>query len=306
LLYSPGHGDTAQQGTVWVEDLASHGYVVIAFASTYEAVGVEFPSNRLELECKNNPRRQSELVDCNAMLDETYRELKLRRMDAQFIVDKLSAFAASNSNPDAEQRELPDGLRASLDMEKIGIFGHSLGGALAPYALADDPRVDAGINLDGGSMLETRFAAPPDDLTPDEKIAYTASVLDEFETLGAGVGDKPFMIMGNQHHGAPTEGNDAAFYGKITGFKRFVQLAGSEHGTFTDSMWLYPQLATAGLIPWSGAAVTVEHAVGTILQDRAIAINRAYIRSFFDRSLKGIDDHLMDGESPQYPEVKLF
>jgi hypothetical protein len=33
-----------EQGTALAEDLASHGYIVVTFGSTYEAFGVEFPA----------------------------------------------------------------------------------------------------------------------------------------------------------------------------------------------------------------------------------------------------------------------
>jgi hypothetical protein len=68
-------------------------------------------------------------------------------------------------------------------------------------------------------------------------------------------------------------------------------------------------LAAAGLIPWTIQAdgrQSVEGAVGTIDPDHAIALNRAYIRAFFDRTLKGIDNHLLDGPSAAYPEVTVY
>jgi hypothetical protein len=33
------------------------------------------------------------------------------------------------------------------------------------------------------------------------------------------------------------------------------------------------------------------------------AAQRAYVTSFFDRWLRGRDDHLLDGPSPRYPDV---
>ncbi len=39
---------------------------------------------------------------------------------------------------------------------------------------------------------------------------------------------------------------------------------------------------------------------------RVIQIMRAYLRSFFNKFLLGADDHLLDGLSPDYPEVMQF
>ena len=118
------------------------------------------------------------------------------------------------------------------------------------------------------------------------------------------------MVVGAETHQKPDETNvkDYAFYGRLTGFKRFVQVAGTQHGSFTDSMWLYPQLGAAGLIPWSSLpnVPSVQHAVGTIDMNRGVLITRTYVRSFFDRSLKDQDDHLLDGDSVDYPEIKVY
>jgi hypothetical protein len=37
--------------------------------------------------------------------------------------------------------------------------------------------------------------------------------------------------------------------------------------------------------------------------DRAVTAVRAHVVSFFDRWLRGHDDHLLDGPSPHYPEI---
>lgn len=47
----------------------------------------------------------------------------------------------------------------------------------------------------------------------------------------------------------------------------------------------------------------VERKIGTVEPERAVAAQRAYVTSFFDRWLRGRDDHLLDGPSPGYPEV---
>lgn len=47
----------------------------------------------------------------------------------------------------------------------------------------------------------------------------------------------------------------------------------------------------------------VEEVVGTVTPTRAVAAVRAHVGSFFDRWLRGRDDHLLDGPSPEYPEI---
>lgn len=47
VLYSPGLGGQRAMGTVLVQDLASHGYVVVTMDHTFETT-VEFPGGRIE------------------------------------------------------------------------------------------------------------------------------------------------------------------------------------------------------------------------------------------------------------------
>ena len=77
-------------------------------------------------------------------------------------------------------------------------------------------------------------------------------------------------------------------------------MVGTTHGSYTDDEWLINELAEAGIVPSAAGWV------GTIQQDRAVAIERAYIRSFFDLWLKNTDDDLLSGPSAQYPEVKFY
>jgi hypothetical protein len=319
VLFTPAHEDMREQGTALAEDLASHGYIVVTFGSTYEAFGVEFPGGRVELECGRNPR--PELADCSSMQQLASKELKLRRMDAQFVIDQLEALARSGVNPDVEQRALPPGLHASLNLNKIGIYGHSLGGAVATHAMANDPRFIAGLNLDGGidGLLEDfDTPPPPPGSSPEEQRAYEEAALAAVASLATRLseGNRAFMNLMNPNTVPPVEdphliggGRAYTFHKNLSGFKAFVQVAHTAHGSFTDAMWMYPQLATAGLIPWTippDGRQSVESAVGTINSEHAIALNRAYIHAFFDRTLKGIDNHLLDGPSAEYPEVTIY
>jgi Platelet-activating factor acetylhydrolase, isoform II len=318
VLFTPARGDIREQGTALAEDLASHGYIVVTFGSTYEAFGVEFPGGRIELECERNPR--PELVDCSSMQQPPPKELKLRRMDAQFVLNQLETLARWGVTPDLDQHALPPGLHASLNLDKIGIFGHSLGGAVATHAMANDRRFDAGLNLDGGidSILEDFNTQPPPGLSPEEQQAFEESALAAIASLATRLseGGRPFMNMMTPATAPPVEdphliggGRAFTFHRNLSGFKPFLQVAGTAHGSFTDAMWMYPQLAAAGLIPWMttpDGRQSVEGAVGTIDSEHAIALNRAYIRAFFDRTLKGIDNHLLDRASAEYPEVTIY
>jgi hypothetical protein len=90
----------------------------------------------------------------------------------------------------------------------------------------------------------------------------------------------------------------AAFWQHQRGWRADVTLLNSEHGSFTDAEALLPQLA--GRVP----DATLVKAIGTADPQRAragVCADRAVVASFFDRFLKGHDDHLLDGGQTGYP-----
>jgi hypothetical protein len=281
VLFSPGYSYDREMGSTLVEDLASHGYVVITASYTYEAWEVEFPGGRVE-RGRHDPG--------NDLTLDPHIAITIRLADTRFILDQLAALEAGH-NPDAERRPLPGGLHGCLDLARVGMFGHSLGGATTAQAIAHDNRVIAGVNLDG-SFIPDLSPLPP--TTPEQ--------LDQALLQLAGlIGTQPFMIMADGGLGPDDFGNlTSTVWRHLQGWRRFVSLVGSTHGSYTDHETLLNQLAAAGRIksaaPW----------VGTIPVDRAVAAERAYVRAFFDRCLRRRDCHLLDGPSAEYPEARFY
>ncbi|WP_242705019.1 hypothetical protein [Streptomyces griseocarneus] len=107
-----------------------------------------------------------------------------------------------------------------------------------------------------------------------------------------------------------TDAEDSGEYGRqpswkalwqhARGWRGDVTLTGSQHGSYTDASPLLPQLARQGAVPWE----TVRKDIGTVPAQRATAATRAYVASFLDRFLRGTDDHLLDGPSARFPEMR--
>ena len=75
----------------------------------------------------------------------------------------------------------------------------------------------------------------------------------------------------------------------LTGWKRWLLVAGAIHASFTDLGLLADQ---AGIDIGAG-----------IPGARSLDITRAYVRAFFDQHLRGTPQALLDQPSPRYPEV---
>jgi hypothetical protein len=281
VLFSPGYSWGRETGTILVEDLASHGYVVVTMSHTYEAWEVEFPGGWVE-RGRHDPD--------NDLTRDPYDAVMIRLADTRFVLDQLAALNAGR-NPDAERRPLPAGLRRSLNLARIGIFGHSLGGATAarPWRTTT-----------GSSPGSTWTAASIPDLSPLPPT--TPEELDEaYLRFAERMGNRPFMIMASIGDGPDEFGlMTSIVWHHLRGWRRFVSLVGSTHGSYQDFEALFPQLAAAGLIR------PADFWIGTLDPHRAIAAERAYVRAFFDLWLRDRHSHLLDGPSAAYPGVNMW
>jgi hypothetical protein len=75
----------------------------------------------------------------------------------------------------------------------------------------------------------------------------------------------------------------------LTGWKRWLVVAGAVHASFTDLALLADQ---------AGIALDT-HLPGA----RSLDITRAYVRAFADQHLRRTPQPLLDQPSPRYPEV---
>ncbi|UMP05032.1 lipase [Amycolatopsis sp. EV170708-02-1] len=285
-LFSPGFGGPRETYTTIVDDLASRGYVVVSLSHTYESAAVEFPGGRLETAVP--PGEGPEFMK---------KALDARVADSRFVLDRLSDITRGQ-NPDAENRPLPRGLGRSLDLSRVGAYGHSYGGFTAGETMVHDRRVDAGINLDGA--MATAFGYPPG----------SAYVPGEVTKRGL---DRPFLLMGAEgvdENGKPLEHTHrhpefdrswADFWANQRGWKRDLLLrGGSTHMAYSDLQVVVPQLGSR-VAPEKREAV-----IGTIDPRRSVAAQRDYIGAFFDLHLRGRDKHLFDGESPRHPNIDFI
>jgi predicted dienelactone hydrolase len=261
VLYSPGLGGNRDSSTVLVEQLVSRGYVVATIDHTHDASQVEFPDGRVEVSAV--PPITPEVFE---------KAVAVRVADTRFVLDRLAALNAGR-NPDAEQRPLPAGLRGALDLSRVGMFGHSLGGATAAQAMYEDRRIKAGVNLDG---------------------TMAGAVVD------AGL-DRPFMLVAAQNHGRDTDPSWARFWVNLRGWRLNLRLTGAGHNSFSDVQVLIPQLAGVLHLP----PEVVQQLIGTVDPHRSVLIQRAYLTAFFDLHLLHRDGRLLTCPSPRFPEMQF-
>jgi predicted dienelactone hydrolase len=129
IVFSHGNDGHRAEATIVVQELASHGYVVVTVGHTHDGFS-EFPGGRLSVPA-----------------DRSFTPWDSTR-DVRFVLDRIEDLAAGR-NPDAGRRALPAGLGAALDPRRIGMFGWSKGATATALVMTQDRRVRAGLGLDG-------------------------------------------------------------------------------------------------------------------------------------------------------------
>ncbi|MFI8521071.1 alpha/beta hydrolase family protein [Streptomyces sp. NPDC085481] len=246
VLLSPGFGVPRFTLTNLAVDLASRGYVVASVDHAYESSGTAVPDGRI-LTC----------VACTALEEGRVHGNDVtaaRTADVRFLLDRLTG-------PKPAWK-----YAASIDRKRIGMAGHSIGGASAATAMLADRRIDAGVNMDG-------------------------SFHDELPA--GGLGGRPFLMLGTDDDMHRPGGEDASWnttWPRLGGWKRWLTVTGTDHFSFSDG----PVIQRHFGLP-----------AGDIPAGRALAVTRAYVGAFFDQHLKGRPQPLLVGPSAAHPEVRF-
>jgi dienelactone hydrolase len=250
------------------EDLASHGYVVVGFDAPYRTFAVVFPDGRV---VRRLPENNPELC-----LEKTGQErehcanrlLTAWSADMAFVLDRLEKLNASDASGKFTGR---------LDMTRIGVFGHSFGGAAALQFCHEDHRCKAGIDVDGaphGSVIQTGI-------------------------------DRPFMFLLSDHSHEPGAESDLiganiqSIYDRLpTDGRLRIEIRGANHFLFSDD---------GGLLK-SHIVLRMLRLLGVVGIDgrRQLVVTAYCLRSFFDAHVKGTGATRLKTSSPLYPEIEVF
>jgi dienelactone hydrolase len=256
VVLSPGFTNSRSALTALAEDLASHGYVVAGIDHTYESYATAFPDGRVTTCRAREASRRDRKEEVTAV----------RAADVCFVLNELTG--AHAAWPGA-------GL---IDPSRMAMAGHSAGGAAAIAAMLADSRIRAGIDMDGST------ATP----IPDEGLAPPFLFLGRQSnyTLGSASAVTTLRDWKLRRGAVITWERD---WELLTGWKRWLVVAGAVHASFTDLALLADQIGIDTGAGLSGA--------------RSLDITRAFVRAFFDQHLRGRPQALLDQPSPRYPEV---
>jgi predicted dienelactone hydrolase len=287
VLFSHGAGTSMEVQTTQIEDLASHGYIVVAIDHTYVSAATVFPDRLVSHKEATTDFKMPEPAEIIT---------QIMAEDASFVIDTLI--------------EMNDGTMDSifagrLELENIGAIGHSVGGAVAYNLVINDPRVKAAINLDGRVYIlpkDSKDIAPflmfASDTYHFQALQEQKSLMQTLEEMADVDQNIMLSIYGSKaaYHEAYQRDtqNVIGLTEILKGSKTLFTIEGSDHMKFTD-IGLFiglPQLRE--LIGIRGEADPV----------RCLEITKAVTLAFFDQHLKGETRASPESLFQKYPELK--
>jgi len=250
VVFSPGYDGVYQIYTSFIEDLVSHGFVVASINHPYVSGITVFPDGRTIglAEVPTDPVVQS-----------AFFNMSLRTIvgDAKFVLNTIT-----------EMNETDPIFWGHFDLSRVGMYGHSFGGANTAVCCFEDARFRAGLTLDG--VFYQQFI--PGNIIVPFLFMYAQERL---------ANDSTIMYLWNHTT------NDT--------FK--MNILGSTHYAFTDVGVLLSHLLP--LIPPKLLSF------GSIAPKRMVNITRTYITVFFEMSLKGEPIETLLNLSSQFDEVQF-
>ena len=265
LLYNHGGGWNRFSGTFNAEQLASHGYVVVSVEHPGFSKIAAFPDGYRfagdTLQFKPTGKMNDDVGASWAWLGDVVFPSWMK--DATFALDKIEEMNRDPGSP----------LAGRLDLEHIGALGWSFGGAAAIELSRSDPRIKAAVDHDGQLFGAVRDLGTG---RPFMQLHNTSNPL-----AGLKPEDVPVMKQALDR----VRAWDRAVKEKSTNDWYDVEIAGTNHGSFSDLMLFFPS------------------APGQIDPRRAHEIINAYTLAFFDQYLRGKPSSLLAAPSPSFPEA---
>ncbi|MBN1202082.1 MAG: hypothetical protein JXJ20_09520 [Anaerolineae bacterium] len=187
VIFDPGFSADPRQYTVLIEELASYGYVVFSPSHPFTTALTVFPDGRVVEGLAEN--KLGPIWAPEEAVSAEFEHMWLP--DTRYVLEQIKQLNADD----------PHGLFAGrLDLEHLGMVGHSMGGRTVSEICLDEPHCQGAINLDGArtARVELSFDKPYMLVLADNGVA----TFDRAHTYGLEALDSDYyviMILRTEH-----------------------------------------------------------------------------------------------------------
>ncbi|MCM3694717.1 alpha/beta hydrolase family protein [Neobacillus niacini] len=259
LVFSHGAYGVKASNTSTYNELASNGYVVVSIDHPYHSF---FTLSEDGTKALINTDYNREVENANKEGIYTQEEvngliqkwMKLRTDDMNFVLDTILEKAKSDNITPYQH----------INTDKIGVFGHSMGGAASVWLGRERKDIDAVVNIDAPFFSELVYQKDIDDFVASTE-AYTTPLFNIYSD------DVWEQLDSNSTYAANKLNNKQFKEAYTTHFK------GAKHLSLTDLPLVSPILAN--ILQGSKAKIDPYATIET---------ENKLIREFFDYTLKGI------------------
>ncbi|HKR58412.1 MAG TPA: hypothetical protein VJS64_01665 [Pyrinomonadaceae bacterium] len=267
IFFSHGLLRVAAHYTTFLENLASHGYIVVGVDSPFFSSALKMPDGRIIQNKSQRYQRQGAREE----------EAVIQAQDLIFVLNELERL---------NKTDIDIGLAGRFDLRHVGVFGHSRGGFTAPHACLLDSRFRACLNLDGYSLTPAVM---------EQGIRQPYMHIEEMAPWLPPPTDEELRTASQTREEANKAARDAEqrrekTFSKMSSGVYLVTVKGAMHNSFSDMPFIAPER-------YSNIEINAE---------RALTITNAYLLAFFDRYLRGQPQSLLSDSAPvSFPEVTL-
>jgi dienelactone hydrolase len=233
ILFSPGAWEIPEFYSDQAAQLASQGYIVATLSSPYESRYTVFPEKPQAIPF--SPTLHADFYNPNQEigLKTAKKVLQVRTADLSFVLNELKQL---------NQRDAK--FIGKFNFNRVGVYGHSFGGAAAAEVIRYDSRFSAGINYDGSILTDTK-------------------------QVGLA---RPFMLI-NAADGL-SDPSRKLLFDNLRNHAYSLQIKGTNHYNFSDQ----PLLKATGL-PFQSIG-TIDPSLGAkIINDYTSAFFNQYLKS---------------------------
>ena len=266
LVFSHGaYGIKASNSSTYTE-LASHGYVVVSIDHPYHSFYTASDDGTVTMISKefmqefNNANKEG-MYTAEGIYGLIQKWMKIRTDDMNLVIYTILTQSKGNGNA----------MYKLINTDKIGLFGHSMGGAASVWLGRERDDISAVVNIDAPLFSELKYNKEIDDLVASGEV-YTTPLLNIYS-------DDVWVQLDTSSTYAANKVIDANSTEAYT-----VHFQGAKHLSLTDLSLFSPLLANM-----------LQGGIADIDPYYCIETQNKIILEFFDHVLKGTGSFTSEG-----------